>query len=104
MRDLVADGELQGIVLVLADEIEEPPADVDIAPRMREGTHGVGLEDREGVADVLAPAGLQERLRGFRDPALPWAGRRALVQLQDQVMELGAEAGLILGTQAGQVP
>src|SRR6185312_8606564 len=93
VSDLVADGELQGIVLVLADEVEEPPADVDITPRMREGAHGVGLEDREGVADVLAVAGLQERLGGLLDALLPRAVLRALVQLQDEVMELGAEPG-----------
>ena len=32
--DLVADGELEGIILVLADEVEEPPAGVDITAGM----------------------------------------------------------------------
>ena len=73
MRDLVSDRELQGVVFVLADQVEKTPADVDVTTGMRECVHFVAVQDRVLVGDVLPLQSRQKRPGGVDNSAQPRA-------------------------------
>ncbi len=60
--DLVAEDELERVFLVLADQVEEAAADVDITAWMREGVHRVRVQDCKCIMDVLFGCGASEQL------------------------------------------
>ena len=59
MRNFMSDRGLQRVVLIFADQVEEPTADIHVSAWMRESIHSIAVEDCELVRDVLAEAGLE---------------------------------------------
>ena len=60
MCDLMG-SELEGCVLVFAQEGEEAPRDVDIAARMRKRIDGIRIEDGECILNIFSGPVLQDR-------------------------------------------
>ena len=102
--DLVADDEFQDIILVLADQVEEPPTDVNESPRMGEGVHGIGIQDRECVLRIPAREGLEEGFGSRFHASLPGAGLLGRVEKQDALVQFASDLEFVLSREIREVP
>ena len=102
--DLVPEDRLQRVILVVADQLEDPPTEIHISPRRREGVDGVGVEDDEVILDLLAPPRFEDRPGDRADPLRPGAFVQLRVpRRQDRGPDLAAELHLVGGRQRLQI-
>src|SRR5271166_5915682 len=93
--DLMRQDELKGGAFVLAEEREQSARQIDIATGMREGVDYFRIEDCEVVFDFLPCSIRQNWLGQPLDPLKPWPALNALVEVQNHVVQLPAEAHLV---------
>src|SRR5271157_2966722 len=102
--DFMRQDELKEHVLVLADESEQSTRQVDMASGMGERVDGLGIEDGEGVFDVFSRDSCQQRLGRRVNSLPPGSAGRGWVEAHDHVVQLFAEAHLILVADVRQFP